>query len=76
MVSEWISGQPLIGNLLTRITFWSERAARMSSSFSAMGAPKITLLKMEDERGREQEISLSAMIVAFRSSSCCSLDEG
>jgi hypothetical protein len=76
MVSEWISGRPLIGNLLTRVTFWSERAARISSSFSAMGTPKITPLKIEDERGRVQEISLTAMIVALRRSSCCCLDEG
>ena len=76
MVSEWIFGRPLIGNLLTRVTFWSERAARMSLSFSAMGIPNITPLKMEDERRRVQEISLLAMIVALGRSSCCSLDEG
>lgn len=78
-VSERISGCPFIGSRFTWVTFWDESAARISSSLSGMGTPKMTPLKILEEievTGSVHETALPATSVRFRRISCCSLETG
>lgn len=78
-VSERISGCPFIGSRFTWVTFCDESAARISSSLSGMGTPKVTPLQILEEievTGSVHEIALPATSVKFMSISRCSLETG